>query len=87
MYAILIDVDVNCLSNVAKTYSDVRRFLEDNNFTWKQGGLFFGNEGVNSIDCVLVIQKLVKTYPWVVGCAKDIRLLRIEENSDLLPAI
>ena len=30
---------------------------------------------------------MVKEYPWVRSCVRDIRMLRIEENNDLGAAI
>ncbi len=35
----------------------------------------------------MTIQKLAKAYPWFSACAKDIRMLRIEEHNDLMEAI
>ena len=61
--------------------------MEANNFNWKQGSVYFGNENISAVSCVVTIQKLAKTYPWFSSCVKDVRMLRIEENNDLLPAI
>jgi len=33
------------------------------------------------------IQKLANLYPWFSTCVRDVRMLRIEENNDLKPAI
>lgn len=58
-----------------------------NGFEWKQGSVYFGGETINAVNCVIIIQKLAKLYPWFSTCVKDIRMLRIEENNDLAPAV
>lgn len=93
MYAITFDIDTNCLGNEYHTpssnnaYGDIRKFMESNGFDWQQGSVYFGNDKMTAVQCVLIIQKLAKTYPWFSACAKDVRMLRIEENNDLMPAI
>ncbi len=93
MYAITFDIDTNCLhdnyheNNVPNAYGDVRKFMEQNNFTWMQGSVYFGNDKIDAVQCVLVVQRLAKQYVWFATCFRDIRMLRIEENNDLKPAI
>ena len=83
----------NCISenyhgnNVPNAYGDIRKFMESHNFDWMQGSVYFGNEKIDAVQCVLVVQKLARTYPWFVACVRDVRMLRIEENNDLKPAI
>ena len=59
----------------------------ENGFIWKQGNIYFGNENITAVSCVVVIQKLVQKYSWFSTCVKEVRMLRIEENTDLLPAL
>jgi len=93
MYAITFDIDTNCLSdqyhNESSTnaYGDIRKFMEANHFVWQQGSVYFGDDTINAVNCVMIIQKLAKTYSWFSACVKDVRMLRIEENNDLMPAI
>jgi virulence-associated protein VapD len=93
MYAVTFDIDTNCLDeqyhndSSTNAYGDIRKFMEANHFKWQQGSVYFGDETINAVNCVLIIQKLSKTYPWFVACVKDVRMLRIEENNDLLPAL
>ena len=68
-------------------YGDIRKFMESNGFDWQQGSVYFGDETINAVKCVVVVQKLSQKYPWFPGCVKDVRMLRIEENNDLMPAI
>jgi len=93
MYAIVFDIDTDCLSknyhNVSYTnaYGDIKRFMTENHFIWQQGSVYFGNDNVTAVSCVLTVQKLARQYPWFSTCVKDVRMLRIEENNDLMPAI
>ena len=93
MYAVTFDIDTNCLGNEYHTpsstnaYGDIRKFMELNDFVWQQGSVYFGSDNMTAVKCVITIQKLAKMYPWFSACAKDVRMLRIEENNDLMDAI
>jgi virulence-associated protein VapD len=93
MYAVVFDLDTNCLSNeyhapsANNAYADIRKFMESHGFKWQQGSVYFGDESIDAVKCVLVVQKLARTYAWFPACVKDIRMLRIEENNDLMQAI
>ncbi len=93
MYAIVFDLDTNMLQDTCpdaswnNAYSDVRRILERRGFDWQQGSTCFGNEQVTAVDCVLAVQELSRTYSWFQPSVRDIRMLRIEENNDLSPAL
>lgn len=94
MYAVLFDLDTNCLNEQYEgtTYHNAYKLIKDyminNGFEWKQGSVYFGNPNkIDAVTCVLTVQKLAKTHPWFATCVKDVRMLRIEENNDLLPAI
>ena len=93
MYAIVFDLDTATLEQTYSTpswrnaYAEVRRVLEDRGFEWQQGSTYFGNETVTAVDCVLAVQELKRTYNWFQPSVRDIRMLRIEENNDLSPAL
>ncbi len=93
MYAIVFDLDTSTLENTypnaswRNAYADVRRVLEQRGFDWRQGSTYFGNDRVTAVDCVLVVQELKRTYDWFQPSVRDIRMLRIEENNDLAPAL
>lgn len=93
MYAIAFDLDTSQLqeqytgNNWQNAYGDIRKALEALGFTWTQGSVYFGNEDMNPVKCVMAAQKLSKDFPWFEGCVKDMRMLRIEENNDLLEAL
>lgn len=93
MYAVVFDLDTDCLTEryEGMTYSGVCKviqgFMNRNGFTHIQGNVCFGDASVDAVHCVLTIQKLVKQYPWFVTCVRELRMLRIEENNDLLHMI
>ncbi len=93
MYAVTFDIDTNSLGDayhtpsISNAYGDIRKFMESNGFIWQQGSVYFGDENMNAVKCVTTVQKLAKLYPWFSACAKDVRMLRIEENNDLMEAI
>ncbi len=93
MYAIVFDLDTATLENTCpnqswrNAYADVRKVLEQRGFDWQQGPTYFGNDQVTAVDCVLAVQHLKRTYNWFQPSVRDIRMLRIEENNDLGPAL
>ena len=94
MYAIAFDLDTNTLKDVypndsyKNAYMDIRRVLVDEyGFAWQQGSVYFGGESVDAVSCVLAAQDLTTRYDWFSASVRDIRMLRIEENNDLMPAV
>lgn len=92
-YAIAFDLDTEMLRQSYpnpshnNAYGDIRRVLESLGFTWQQGSVYFGGNEINAVKCVLAAQKLSNTYPWFKASVRDIRMMRIEEMNDLLPAL
>ena len=93
MYAVAFDLDTEMLSETYGTspqnaYGDIKKFMLENGFEWKQGSVYYGNpERINAATCVTTIQRLAIANPWFAVSVRDIRMLRIEENDDLRPAI
>jgi virulence-associated protein VapD len=95
MYAIAFDLQTEILRNTYPTpvswrnaYDDIRKVLADYGFEGQQGSVYFGDaEKATPVQCVLAVQELTRRYPWFAGAVGDIRMLRIEENNDLMPAI
>lgn len=93
MYAIAFDLDKKQLEECypgntpTQGYADIRKFLEARGFGHQQQSVYFGDQSVDAVSCVLAAQEMVKEHPWVRLCVKDIRMLRIEENNDLGVAI
>ncbi|UZF08149.1 virulence factor [Riemerella anatipestifer] len=93
MYAILFELDTNCLNDnyegntYHNSYKLVNDFMIEKRFHLEARKCLLGGANIDAVTCVLVVQKLSKKYPWFSNCVKDVRMLRIEENNDLLPAI
>ncbi|MCT8999306.1 virulence factor [Chelativorans intermedius] len=93
MYAITFDLDTQTLeqsygnASWRNAYADIRNELRKHGFDWQQGSVYFGNETVNAVSCVLAVQDLTRRFPWFRPSVRDMRMLRIEENNDLGPAI
>lgn len=92
VYAIAFDMDIESLrSNFGDPYNnaclEIRKVLQKHGFTWQQGSVYFGDERINAVTCVLAVIDLSKTLPWFAASVRDIRMLRIEELNDLMPAV
>ena len=48
---------------------------------------YFGDEKVTAVTCVLAAQDLARTLPWFAASVRDVRMMRIEELNDLMPAV
>ena len=89
MYAIVFDFDTEMLKQLYpnpswnNAYTDVRNYLTTRGFEWKQGSAYFGDESIDSVRCVRVVQRMAKKFAWFTASVRDIRMLRIEENNDL----
>ncbi len=93
MYAIVFDFDTEMLQQLYpntswnNAYADVRNYLTSRGFEWKQGSACFGDEAVDAVRCVRVVQRMAKKFDWFAPSVRDIRMLRIEENNDLKIAL
>lgn len=93
MYAIAFDLDTELLAQTYpgpswnNAYRDIRDAVAERGFIWQQGSAYFGDASVTPVTCVLCIQELTTRFAWFATCARDVRMLRIEENNDLRPAI
>ena len=92
-YAIAFDLDTATLKELypnaswQNAYADVKKTLESLGFDHQQGSVYFGNDDMTAVKCVLAAQKLSKEYSWFKPSVSDIRMLRIEEMNDLEPAL
>jgi len=92
MYAIAFDMDIDSLKlhygdPYNNAYAEIRRILQSHGFNWQQGSVYFGGENINAVTCVLAAIDVANQLPWFAASVRDIRMLRIEELNDLMPAI
>lgn len=92
-YAIRFDLDTKTLqdsypnSSWRNAYFDIERELRQHGFTRKQGSVYFGEDSVDVVRCQTAVQTLALEFDWFAPSVRDIRMLRIEDNNDLMPAI
>lgn len=94
MYAIAFDLVVDDLrehysaTSPNNAYFEVRAILEREGFAWQQGSVYFGDpQRINMVRCMLAARRLARDLSWFSKCVRDIRMLRIEETNDLMPAV
>jgi virulence-associated protein VapD len=93
MFAVTFDMDTTALqasyhnASWQNAYNDIGKTLRGYGFTRQQGSVYFGDDSVDAVRCVLAVQELTRTYVWFASAVRDIRMLRIEDNNDLMPAV
>lgn len=93
MYAIIFDLDTEMLRvsyggpSHNNAYAEIRTFLTARGFSWVQGSGYFGDDTIDAVKCMMTVQRLERKFSWFRPSVRDIRMLRIEENNDLLPLI
>ena len=93
VFAITLDLDVSILREGYHTsawqnaYDDIMRVLRDYGFTRQMGSVYLGDDSVDVVRCVLAAQALTRSFTWFAPALRDIRMLRIEDTNDLMPAV
>ena len=93
MYAISFDLDTKALQDIypkdgwQNAYADIARFLRTRGFDRQQGSVYFGDDSVDVVRCQNAVLELTLEYAWFGPSVRDIRMLRIEDNNDLMPTI
>jgi virulence-associated protein VapD len=93
MYALSFDLDQDALksaypgSSPTNAHFEIRKILIDAGFSWMQGSVYFGGDRIDAVTCVLAAQRLARELSWFAAAVRDIRMLRIEDNNDLSPAV
>ncbi len=92
VYAIAFDIDSRTAERLLgdtwkSCYGKIERGFTSHGFTRMQGSLFFGTPESNAVSCIKAVQDLDAQYAWFGRIVKDLRMLRIDEDNDLLPAL
>lgn len=91
--AITFDLDARTLEascgslSWRNAYTDIRNAFRRHGFEGHQGSFYFGNEAIDVVRCQMAVQKLTFEFDWFGPAVRDIRMLRIEDNNDLMPAV
>ena len=88
-YAIAFVLDADTLSktytrgNQAKAYAEIEDTLRSYGFSRQQGSVY----KVDAVRTVMAARRLATKHVWFAASVRDIRMLRIEDDNDLMPAI
>ncbi len=91
--AITLDMDPSVLQASYQNacgqsaYNDIRNVLGSYGLNHQLRNVYFGDDKVDAVRCVLAVQALSRDYVWFRPAVRDIRMLRIEDNNDLMPAL
>lgn len=92
VYAIAFDLDTKiaeklCGDTWKGCYEKIARVLAEHGFTGQQGSLYFGTPESDAVTCMVAVQDLDRRYSWFGRAVRDIRMLRVDEMSDLRPVL
>src|SRR4051794_361727 len=92
VYAIAFDLDIEQLrvhygDPYNNAYLEIRRVLERHAFAWQQGSVYFGGPAVTAASGMVAGIDLTTQLPWFAASGRDIRMLGIEELTDLMPVV
>ena len=93
VYAIAFDLDSasaekNCGPNWRGTcYAKIADVFAKFGFTRVQGSVYFGNSDSDAVHCVMAVQEADRRFAWFSQTVRDLRMLRVDEDNDLMPAI
>lgn len=92
MYAIAFDLDTKVASSLVSgdyhyCYSQIKTVMAEHGFSNVQGSVYFGDEDSDAVKCVVAVQDLDRRFAWFSRSVRDLRMLRVEENNDLRPAL
>ncbi len=78
MYAIVFDFDTEIFGRLypnnsrRNAYTDIRPYLTTRGFEWKQGSTYFGNDTIDAVRCVTIVQAHVPAR-WTPVRRKNMR--------------
>jgi virulence-associated protein VapD len=92
VYAISFDLDTaaaekRCGANWRNCYPKIAAVFAEFGFGRVQGSVFFGDESSDAIRCVMAVQEADRRFAWFAMVVRDLRMLRVDEDNDLMPAI
>jgi len=92
VYAIAFDLDTaaaerHCGPSWRRCYEKISQVFAEFGFARVQGSVYFGDETSDGVQCVLAVQAADNRFAWFARCVRDLRMLRVDEDNDLMPAI
>ena len=93
VYAIAFDLDTTAAERVCgptnwrNCYPRIASVFAEFGFTRVQGSVFFGDDNSDAVHCVMAVQEADRRFAWFAQVVRDLRMLRVDEDNDLMPAI
>lgn len=92
VYAIAFDLDTAkaetlCGPGWRSCYEKISVIMGKYGFARQQGSVYFGDASSDAVRCVMAVQELDRRYAWFGQAVRDLRMLRVDEDNDLLPAL
>lgn len=91
MFMIVIDLYDEVLENQSKeidvVYETISSFLSRRGFTKLRDGVYLSDKDVNAVSATVAVEELAFRRKWFALTIKSAKLLRVEEESDLIDAI
>jgi len=93
--AIAFDLDTTLLSanyhnaSYNNAYKEIEAVLGNHGLVRQQGSVYFGDASVNAVTCAVAMMDLadLRERPWFSASVRDVRMLRIEDDNDLMPVV
>ncbi|WP_066114612.1 hypothetical protein [Blastomonas sp. CCH7-E1] len=86
VYAIAYDLNAEAAIRHG-AYDKIARVLASHGFSRQQGSVFYGTIETQASDCFMAVMEVHRKYPWFWEVVRDMRMLRIDENDDLLRVV
>ncbi len=86
VYAIAYDLN-NEAAERHGAWAKIGRVLEGHGFHRQQGSVFYGNENTTAMTCAAAVLDLNDRYAWFWEVVRDMRMLRIDEEDDLMAIV
>ncbi|NIJ34093.1 virulence factor [Sphingomonas oligoaromativorans] len=93
VYAITFDLDgkiaeAMCGASWRGTcYAKIQSVFAEHGFGRVQGSVYFGDQDSDAVRCVLAVQDADRRFSWFGRAVRDLRMLRVDEDNDLLPLL
>lgn len=86
VYAIAYDLN-NDAAERHDAWRKIARVLESHGFHRQQGSVFYGTPDTTAMTCAKAVLELHDRYEWFWQVIRDMRMLRIDEEDNLLDII
>ncbi|MDE1915057.1 MAG: virulence factor [Sphingomonadales bacterium] len=86
MYAIAYDLNAEAALRHG-AYEKIARVLAQHGFSRQQGSVFYGTPETQASHCFRAVLEINRKFSWFWEVVRDMRMLRIDENDDLLSVV